>query len=156
MMTRSFTSPLSAIGCRQSSSFPKVGASAVARAAIFTAALLACGVVLADAKSVMNYSEEKLLSVGAAMGEAVSSNSPRRVDSTTILLGAIFVRQTKTFIYKYDSSQTLDLAMGKTLVNRQFCGDPMRKAFMYRGFVFRHSYTTPSGQQNLDVRYSDC
>jgi hypothetical protein len=104
----------------------------------------------------MNYSEEKLLSVGAEMGDAVSANSPRRIDGTTVLLGAIFVRQTKTFIYKYDASQTLDLVMGKAFVIRQSCSDPMRKAYMYRGFVFRHSYSTPSGQQNLDVRYSDC
>lgn len=123
---------------------------------IVVATHLTCGVAFADANRVMNYSESKLLSVGADMAEAVSANAPRRIDNITVLLGAIFVRQTKTFIYKYDASQPLDLALGRAFIIRQSCGDPMRKAYMYRGFVFRHLYTTPSGQQNLDVRYGDC
>lgn len=117
---------------------------------------LTCGVAFADANSVMNYSESKLLSVGADMAEAVSANAPRRIDNITVLLGAIFVRQTKTFIYKYDANQPIDLTTGRGFVVRQACGDPIRKAFMRRGFVFRHSYVTPSGQQNMDVRYGDC
>lgn len=135
----------------------KVGSACAIRCfGIVVATHLTCGVAFADANSVMNYSESKLLSVGADMAEAVSANSPRRIDNVTVLLGAIFVRQTKTFIYKYDVSQPIDLALGRGFTVRQACGDPMRKAYMYRGFVFRHSYITPSGQQNLDVRYGDC
>jgi hypothetical protein len=135
----------------------KVGrALAIRCSGLVAATLFACGDASADANSVMNYSDTRLLSAGAEMAEALSANAPVRVDKSTVLLSAIFVRQTKTFIYRYESSQPIDLGLGRSYAIRVACGDPIRKAFMYRGLVFRHSYLTPTGQQNLDVRYSDC
>lgn len=110
----------------------------------------------ADANSVMNYSEIKLLSVCVDMAEAVSLNAPIRVDKITVMLGAVCVTQTKTFIYKYETTEKLNATMGKQYVIRHMCADPIRKAFMYRGIVFRHTYVMPIGQQMFDVRYSDC
>lgn len=93
--------------------------------------LLTCDTALADlADRIMNYSESKLLSMGTEMAEAVAANAPVRVDSATVMVGAIFVRQTKTFIYKYDIGQTLDLGSVKSYAVRSACGDPVRKAFM--------------------------
>ena len=127
---------------------------------IVAVTLLTCNPVFADvnsvANNVMNYSDNKVLSAGMDMAEAVSANAPVRVDKITVMLGAVFVRQTKTFIYKYETSQALDPTVGKKYVFRHTCADPIRKAFMYRGVVFRHAYITPSGQQMFDVRYSDC
>jgi hypothetical protein len=104
----------------------------------------------------MNYSEKKLLNVCVDMAEAVSLNAPVRVDKITVMLGAVCVTQTKTFIYKYETSEKLNAEIGKAYVIRHTCADPIRKAFMYRGIIFRHIYVMPSNQQMFDVRYSDC
>lgn len=123
---------------------------------LFLMSILTFSSAYADANSVMNYSESKLMSVCVDMAQAVSLNAPVRVDKITIMVGAVCVRQTKTFIYKYETSEKLDAAVGKPYVIRHTCADPIRKAFMYRGIVFRHIYVMPSGQQMFDVRYSDC
>ena len=100
--------------------------------------------------------EAKLLDELSKMAQGFSKNTPAQIDRITVALGAIFVRDTKTFIYKYESSESIDPVKGKAYLARGNCGDPVLKAFMQRGVTFRHQYIGAAGQFVIDVTYHDC
>jgi hypothetical protein len=105
---------------------------------------------------VMSYSDSELDKAGKIMSDGVSKSTPAQVDKTTVLLGTIYVKDTKTFIYKYESSITLDRQKMSEIVPSHTCSDPIRKSLMHKGMTFKHIYLTPSGEVDYTVNYLDC
>jgi hypothetical protein len=108
------------------------------------------------ADNILRYSESQLLRAGQTMAEGVARSSPSQIDSTTVLLGAIFARDTKTFIYKYESSIRLDPSRMAQAIPRYTCADRIRRALMSKGITFKHVYITPAGQLERSVTIRDC
>lgn len=108
------------------------------------------------AENLSKYSDSEISQIANQMANKLSAETPKRIDSTTVLLGTIYLSQTKTFTYRYESSVPLDQTKGKVQAARSNCANQTLRAFMARGIVFRHAYLTPAGAQNFDVRISDC
>ena len=118
---------------------------------------VAFGPAFADtADNVLKYTDAQVISAAKQMANAISRSAPATIDSSTTLLGAIFVSDTKTFIYKYESTSALDIKKMPGYVARHTCADRIRKSFMLRGIIFKHVYITPIGQQAASVRHQDC
>ena len=92
-------------------------------------------------------SEDQILVAGKKMAEGLAQNAPAQIDRTTILRGGIFVNNTKTVIYKYESSIPLDQEKMYSYIRKQMCLDPIKLAFMKRGIRYRHDYTTPASRR---------
>jgi hypothetical protein len=113
--------------------------------------------VLADpASNILGYSDNKLLSIATSLANEISKNSPQQVDKITILRGAVFVPQTRTFIYSYETSTQINPTSARLDAIRRTCVDPIKKAFLYRNIVFQHIYATPTSQHILQIKYADC
>lgn len=108
------------------------------------------------ADAIMKVSDAEILKTAKMMAEGVSRNSPTQIDSVTIALGAVFVQDTRTFIYKYSSSVSLDSYLMKKMIPADTCGNRIRKNLMKRGITFEHIYKTPFGEQSQAVRINDC
>jgi len=112
---------------------------------------------LADtADGILKLTDSQIMSTAKQMADAVSRNAPSTIDRSTTLLGAIFVSDTKTFIYKYESTTALDGAKMPSYIAHHTCSSRIRKSFMLRGITFKHVYITPTGEQATSVRYKDC
>lgn len=90
------------------------------------------------------------------MAQAISRSAPSQIDSVTVLLGAIFVKDTKTFIYKYESKEQLDKNKMQKIISKYTCSNRIQRAFMERGLTIQHNYITPVDQQEISVRIKDC
>ena len=90
------------------------------------------------------------------MAEALAQSAPAQIDRTTILNGGIFFQNTKTIIYKYESSISLDQEKMYSHIRKQMCLDPIKLAFMKRGIRYRHDYTTPTALQTVTIAIKDC
>ena len=124
---------------------------------IFWALQLACSLAYGDtADNIMQYSDAQINNTGKKMAEAISRASPAQVDAGTKLLGAIYAPDTKTIIYKYETTFSIETSKIPSYLSRQTCADPIRKALMYRGVKFKHIYFTPIGQETGVVKYQDC
>lgn len=124
-----------------------------------TIALLAnIPVSIADnADAIMRMPESQLMSAAKDMATFVSKGAPAQIDSGTTLLGAFFIPDTKTFMYKYQTTMSFgDEAGMQSYLVRNSCGEKTRKAFLARGIRYKHVYLTPTGEKAFYVRYSDC
>ena len=101
-------------------------------------------------------SDDQILVAGKQMAEGLAQNAPAQIDRTTILRGGIFVKNTKTIIYKYESSILLDQQKMYSYIKNQMCLDPIKFAFMKRGIRYRHDYTTPASLQTVTIAAKDC
>jgi hypothetical protein len=108
------------------------------------------------ASDIAQASDAQILIAGKKMAEALARTAPSQIDGTTILRGGIFFPDTKTVIYKYDSSIALDPKKMNSYIGRQMCADPVKLAFMKRGVRYRHDYTTPLGLQSVVITHKDC
>jgi len=108
------------------------------------------------ASDILRASDEQILVAGKKMAESLARSAPSQVDQTTVLMGGVFSTDTKTIIYKYDSTISLDPRKMRSYIGRQMCGDPVKKAFMKRGIRYRHDYMTPAGLQSVTIASKDC
>ena len=130
----------------------------VARRIVVSACFfLCCTSSFADTiDNILKASDSQLIEAAKTMAENLARTAPTPIDSTTFLLGAILSQQTKTFIYKYESSIRLDPSRMAEMIPRHTCADRIRRAFMTRGFTFKHVYITPAGQQEQAVKIHNC
>lgn len=118
---------------------------------------IACSLAYADtADNVLRYSDSQIMSTAKTMADGVSRASPSQIDAATTLLGAIFSPDTKTIIYKYETSVSIDSSKMHSYLVKLTCSDRIIRALMYRGVKFKHVYLTPTGQEAGLVTYEDC
>lgn len=108
------------------------------------------------ANKILRASDAQITSTAKQVAESVARSIPARIDSTTVLVGFVFVLDTKTFIYKYNSEIFLDDVKMHSYITHLMCTDKIKLAFMSRGITYKHIYITPAGQQAIAVRNSDC
>ena len=118
--------------------------------------LLTIGQSYASAEGILKLSNADFDNLGKSMAEGVSKSAPQQIDRTTILLGAFYSNQTKTFIYKYKSDITINSSAIRNHIIQNSCGNATRRAFLQRGGFFEHAYLTPSGEQKIKIKFSDC
>lgn len=112
---------------------------------------------LADASvNVLSYTKSQINYTAKQMANAISNSAPTTVDRFTTLLGAVYVPESMTFIYKYESSVKLDENKMRSYITHNTCADKIRKSYMIRGLTFKHIYITPAGQRETTVRQQDC
>ena len=101
-------------------------------------------------------SDAEVVSRATYLANEVAKTLPRVADSTTTVTGALFVPQTKTFIYQYRTNTNLDGEKMKQYLPAMTCGDPVRKSYVRRGIIFRHEYYTPTGLVAMNVGKKEC
>ena len=113
-------------------------------------------VIAESSSSVYRMSESQLLADAEMVANETAKNLPRNVDSTTISTSALFVKQTKTFIYQYRTTVPLDSQKMLSYVAQHTCSGKHRRAYMDRGIVIRHEYLTPTGLVAFNITARDC
>ncbi len=124
--------------------------------AIIALFLLVISQAYASAEGILKLSNADFDNLGKSMAEGVSKSSPQQIDRTTILLGAFYSNQTKTFIYKYKSDIAINSSAIKNHIIQNSCGNATRRAFLQRGGFFEHAYLTPRGEKKIKIKFSDC
>lgn len=123
---------------------------------VIALSLLTINQVHASAENILKLSNSDFDNFGKSMADGISKSSPQQIDRTTILLGALYVNQTKTFIYKYKSDAPINSSAIKSYIIKNTCGNTTRRAFLQRGGIFEHAYLTPDGEQKIKIKFSDC
>ena len=124
---------------------------------LFAALLMTSNTAYADAISnVQNYTDQQFASTAKLMAEAVSRSAPAQIDNVTTLLGAVYLPDYKIFQYRYESTTPLNHQKGQKYLEKHTCSDPLRRAYMSRGMIFKHVYYTPTGQVTFTVSRSSC
>jgi hypothetical protein len=94
-----------------------------------------------------------------ASAEAAASNMPMQVDEITTFTGAMYLKQTKTFIYygkisvDLTEQQQFELAYQEQV---NFCKSAMNKAWTARGVTYRYISEMPNGKNDYAFDKSSC
>lgn len=110
----------------------------------------------AEDRKVLQISVQQMHVEATSFANSISKSAPMQIDSSTKILGAMYISDTKTFFYRYQSSVALNLSLAKPAIIRHTCSSPVRAAYMTRGLTFRHEYLTPVGTAVVEVRRRDC
>lgn len=108
------------------------------------------------ADDLMKSSDAQIMSVTKNMADSVARSLPAQLDAETKMMSVAFVRDTKTFIYKYDATASLEPSLMVPYLSKNNCDNRILKALMYRGITFKHVYSTPSGEQSASITYKNC
>jgi hypothetical protein len=129
----------------------------LASVSFLVAAAASSSISRADtADNILRYSDEQIDLLAKMTAESVSRSAPMQVDSETRLLGVVYLRDAKAFIYKYDATVSVAAADLNAYAVRFTCANRILKALMVRGVTIDHVYYTPAGEQKASVTSKSC
>lgn len=108
------------------------------------------------ADEILKLPQNRVDATAKYMAESASRSLPAQIDAATRGMSALFVSDTRTLIFKYETTVDLDPSLMGSYLAKRNCADPISKALMYRGITYEHRYLTPSGERKASVTYKDC
>ena len=110
-------------------------------------------------EAIYNATSKHVDEVMKASAELAASNMPMRIDEVTILTSAVYLKQTKNFIYY--GKITVDLTKNQQhnfsyQAQDSFCKSPINRAWTQKEVIYRYIYEMPSGKIDYSFDKSSC